>query len=177
MVSRLLIENKKKSKISVNCFLALGACLGYKMTILDQEDDYGVDVLLWNQMKRNGIVRDLSTVLHFQLKATQKYSIENDKVKYQIENKTLNDIVQANIIKSTPVILILLILPEEESIDWVSINEDDIRFHKNLFWFHTDSTTEKANEKSKTTIRIPLTNRLDAASLVDVINNFATRKI
>jgi hypothetical protein len=138
VVSRLLEENKKKSKISVNCFLAIGAYVGYKMVIQDQENDYGVDVLLWNQIERNGHIRDLSTVLQFQLKSTQNYRIEKDEIVYHIENKTFNDIAQRNIIQSTPLIVVILILPQESEIDWISINENDIRFRRSLYWYHND---------------------------------------
>ena len=177
MISQLLEENKVKAKISVNCFLALGAFLRYKMTPVGQEDDYGIDVLLWHQVDRDGHIRDLSPVLHFQIKSTENYRIVGDEIVYQLENKTLNDVITRNINQSTPLIVILLILPSEEGIDWMRIDHNDIRIMKSLYWYHSDSTTLKVNEDSKTTIRIPIAQNVNTGSLKSLIEKFAVQRV
>lgn len=167
--------NSIKCRINEGCFFALGSYAGFKLQKVHQEDDSGADFRLIRQLKRNGRICDGSTILDFQLKATQEWKDSKKYIRYDIESKTYNDIVTRNREEVVPLLLILMCLPKGEE-DWVLVSRKNLQFRKCLFWYHTDSLELLENENSTKAIRVPKKNILDETSFKAVVETYGIRR-
>jgi len=168
--------NKVKCRISEGCFFAIASHARYKVVKVPQEDDCGTDYQLKRQVDRSGRICDMGAILDFQLKATAKWKLENNLFKYQLENKTLNDISTRNSAGGTPLVVVVMLLPKKSS-DWIKFADDTITFKDNLYWYYSDHTTLAKNEASKTTIEISKANVLDVNALHYLVKNFSTSRV
>ena len=168
--------NDVKCRISEGCFFALGSSAKYKLERVSGEYDGGTDFRLIRQINRSGKLRDGSSVLEFQVKASVNWTEANGHVKYELKSKNYNDIITRNKEGITPLILILMCLPDEEA-KCVNISDREIAFRENLYWYHTDSTELLENENSKKTINIPKGNLLNVDTFKYLVKAYATTAV
>jgi hypothetical protein len=171
----LLEDTKKIGRIGDGCLNAVVAHTGYFLKKTNLEDDYGVDFELKELVKFNGKRRELSTYFKIQLKTSYNWSIRDDKIVYDLESKTYNDIVMHNQFNVTKLILVIMCLQNDE-INWCSLNHEFIRFQNSLFWFHTESKDSITNTGTKR-IEIPLTQVFNKNAITKLISNFQVKII
>lgn len=131
--------------------------------------DYGMDGTFCGVKIRNGtdgirIVSD-GCKLDFQLKASINVDIDNDIVKYNLEVKNYNDLIDPDI--STPRILIVYKLPRNKE-EWIQVNENGTIF-RDCAWWHYLSGNEETKNKEKILIKIPRSQIFNQDSLRDLM--------
>lgn len=133
--------------------MAIGAKAGYSVE-LDRPHDYTVDgtfheiVVIGNKREESGYSID------FQLKASTRCIVEEEFVKYDFDADTYNYIARRiNRKNSTPLILLLLVLPENAN-EWLNISEDSLILKKACYWYKTGKSDFTEN-KNSTRISIP----------------------
>ncbi|PID89881.1 MAG: hypothetical protein CSA97_05810 [Bacteroidetes bacterium] len=169
-----MTEEQIKEELS-NCFVrAVAACTGYSLTKPDY--DYGVDFILKRIEKRmvDGSARyyDSGYTVDLQLKATEQATDANKAfLKYDLDVKNYNDLVERKVGEaSTPLILILFILPKDGS--WVDLNEDSLLLRKCAYWFIPDEDVLECSSNKRTVrISIPTSNRLDFSTFDSWFNS------
>jgi hypothetical protein len=161
-----MTQQQIKEKLSRNYLELLINNGGYKQT--KPEDDHGVDLYIMRvqRIERNGGTRyiDSTDFIGVQLKCTTVASIEEDAttVKYDLEVKTYNDLVDRVRYNATiPLFLILMILPNEVE-RWVEVRDEEIALAKCAYWFRPDSTENYTGNDSTKRIYIPKANKLDS---------------
>lgn len=170
-----LPTNLSKSRISEGCFFLICSFFRYNIEKVPLEHDCGVDYRMIRQILRHDKLVDMGIVLEFQLKSTQDYIIRDVNIIYDLDSKAYNNIVQRNVEQTTPIILILMALPNNED-DWISFEDEAITLKKNLFWYHTDAIELIENENTTRRIEIPLANRLTLDSFTQVIQTYSVTR-
>lgn len=169
-------DNDVKCRISEGCFFALGSSASFLLEKVTGENDNGTDFRLVKCIERNGSICEMGGVLDFQLKATSKWALKNDHIEYNIRSKSYNDIVTRNITGSTPLILILMCMPNAVS-DRMLVLDNLLIFQRNMYWFHIDSSEYLPNENSKKLIRIPLDNLLTRDSFTELVTKYCVKSV
>ncbi|MDX2044090.1 MAG: DUF4365 domain-containing protein [Acidobacteriota bacterium] len=96
--------------------------------------DYGVDGTFSKIQFFSGRRFETGVKIDFQLKASKNWKIEGESVVYDLEAKTYNDIVNRSLrIRSTPLMLILLCLPQD-SAQWLEQSEDHLIVRRCCYW-------------------------------------------
>lgn len=145
----------------------IGILAANKGFVIDKPDlDLGVDY----QLKKtttystpSGKTRYTydSRYIDLQLKATTDNSIiaEPNSVKYDLEVKTYNDLVERQANGIAPLVLILFVLPHDQNL-WVDINHAEIKLRKNAYWFTPSVGASPTDNEHTVRIKIPNTNML-----------------
>ena len=121
-----MLITKMKEDISVSYISALCAYAGIVYDIIRHDED-GADGMLQKRILLEGN-RKREAVLRIQLKCTSsssQYTDQGDIITYKLKTKSYNDLCLPS---TTPIILGLLILPEEEElwINWKSTNDGTV---------------------------------------------------
>lgn len=119
------------------------------------EFDYGTDgrfTLI--AQDENNKCSETGAELCFQLKATTRASINDERVSFIIKTVDYNKLLK----RSSPIMLVLLILPPNEN-EWGSFLRDEMVLRKRCFWKYLTDKTPKLN-KHQITITIPIENVL-----------------
>ena len=84
--------------------------------------------------------------IDIQLKATTDNSVidQPDSIKYDLEAKTYNDLVERQSNGAAPLILILFILPNDQN-TWVDIDINEIKLRKHAYWYITPVGSAQTN--------------------------------
>lgn len=166
-----MTEEQKKEQLS-NRFI--GILAAYKGFAIDKPDlDLGVDY----QLKKTTTFRTPlggtrytydSRYIDLQLKATTESSIvdELNSIKYDLEVKSFNDLVERQINGTAPLVLILFVLPHDSNL-WVDIDHSEIKLRKHAFWFVPPVGSQPTYNKQSIRIEIPKINMLG----IDCFNN------
>jgi hypothetical protein len=138
--------------------------------------DYGVDgtfhqVTIRTQIDNAGKTRarrlNSGFNLEFQCKASADWTEEADAIVYDLEAKTYNDLVQRSTTQNaTPLILILMCLPEDEA-EWFLLTEEHLFLRKCCYW-HRLTGSETGNTHQKR-IRIPRVQILDPVAVTGLL--------
>ncbi len=169
-------DNDVKCRISEGCFFALGSSIGFQLEKVSGENDNGVDFRLIKIKHRNGKQCECGSVLDFQLKSTVNWKYKKSNIEYALRSKTYNDIIERNIDGGTPLLLVIMCLPNAE-IDRVSVLKDSLVFQRSFFWFHITGTNILPNENSTKLIKIPLNNRLTKDSFVEMVSQHSVSRM
>lgn len=158
-----MTEEQIKENLSKH-FIGIVACHnGYQCS--NPNGDFGVDLMV-NKIsvgtKSDGSIRYCASGQHidFQLKATTESSVTFDgrNIKYDLEAKNYNDLVNRKEKGFAPLILVLFILPDDKSI-WLNISPEELILRKKAFWFiPQDGITNNVATKR---IEIPVSNTID----------------
>lgn len=166
-----MTEEQKKEQLSNRFIGILAANKGFA---IDKPDlDLGVDY----QLKKTttyttpqGKTRYTydSRYIDLQLKATTDNSIidEPNSIKYDLEVKSFNDLVERQNNGTAPLVLILFVLPHDQNI-WVDIDQTEIRLRKHAYWFIPPAGSVPTNNEHRIRIEIPKANMLG----IDCFNN------
>lgn len=145
--------------------------------------DYGVDgsVELIEAYRINEDTRYTPTgkAIDFQLKCTTKKQImlEQEGFKFDLKAKNYNDLIKRkndvmHIIGGyTPLILILMVLPEKEQ-DQVVYSSDYLRVNAEAFWFFPKDEDDFTGNKSTKRIDFSFENRINLDFFPSMFNLF-----
>lgn len=128
--------------------------------------DYGIDGNFSGVRKNGRRYASNGFYLDFQLKASCNVEIHDDYIKYNLEAKTYNDLVDENV--GTPRILILYKLPNERSL-WFNINESGISL-KECAWWCSFVGQKPTTNKERISIKIPRSQVLTPDILRELMN-------
>lgn len=158
---------------------------GYYLT--KPERDTGVDFLVhYNQKDIISIGKSKTKVeytlssntLHLQLKSTteKNVKVKSGKIVYKLNAKNYRDLIRRknelkNQKSTTPLFLILFILPEDESV-WVEKLDDKLSISKHAYWYYPDVKEDIIGHMKSKTIYIPSENRLEFAFFEDMFKKF-----
>lgn len=138
----------------------------------DESHDYGLDGhfdsvrLIGN--KRKGAC----CPIHFQLKSTVKWRKVAGMIEYALDVPAYDHLVTLKVEKNAnPVILIVLCLPDDETL-WASFGHDALSLRECCYYWFPPAQVSKKSSNSHETIRIPETNRLTP----DVLRDFLAKR-
>ncbi len=99
--------------------------------------------------------------IDIQLKSTTENSIvdSEDLIKYDLESKSFNDLVERRNNGIIPLILILFVLPANRD-EWVNISNDEIKLRKRAYWYIPPIGTKKTLNVQRVRVEIPKLNCL-----------------
>lgn len=109
--------------------------------------------------------------LNVQLKSTYSKSLYSDDGKtitYSLKAKNYNDLCRKT---TTPIILCLLILPEDKE-QWVMQTLDELTMKHCMYWLSLQGMSETTNTGT-CSIKIPKENVMNAKSLNDLLSQIA----
>jgi len=114
--------------------------------------DFGIDGTICNISKSDDGRRfHDSYKIDFQLKSSINVELKDDVIKYALEAKNYNDLINTNV--GMPRILILFKLPQDRN-TWLSVNEEEMIL-KNCSWWCSLAGREPTPNTSTKTIDIP----------------------
>lgn len=158
-----ITEEHIKEGLSVAAVRALAHASG--LNLKEYNYDYGLDGSFSGIKRRGNRLVSNGVSLDFQLKASINVEIEDKFVKYNLEAKTYNDLVDTEI--GTPRILILYKLPKDRN-EWLKIDTEQILLKGCVWWCSFFGETPTENNQRKT-IRIPKNQILTIESLKDLM--------
>lgn len=146
----------------------IGILAANKGFALDKPElDLGVDYQLkktYTYTTPNGRTRFNydSRYIDIQLKATTENSIidEPTQIKYDLEAKNFNDLIERQQNGTAPLILILFVLPDDQT-NWVDIDINEIRLRRHAYWYLPPDGSAMTPNLATIRITIPKANRLD----------------
>lgn len=148
---------KVKEELSI-CYLnAIAAINGIALEQIKHDED-STDVILKKTVKLSD-GKPFNSQIRVQLKSTSspsQFSIGSNDLTYKLNVKNHNDLCQRT---TAPVILALLILPENEE-EWVKWSKEELVLHGKMFWLSLHGC-KKSDNKSSVTVTIPLSNALN----------------
>lgn len=163
-VEDTITEQHIKEGISKGYVKAVAHYTG--LNIKEYEYDYGMDGTFSGVRVRDNRIVSNGFNLDFQLKASVNVIEEEDIVKYNLEAKNYNDLVDQDI--GTPRILILYKLPRDKD-KWINVNKDKTVFNCCAWWCYLRGSEPTSNREKKT-IRIPKSQIFDERSLKELMN-------
>lgn len=142
--------------------MAVGAKAGLSVHFRDAHD-YGVDGSLHEVSIVNNRRRESGVAIDFQLKASKQCSIDaSSSLVYDLDAHTYNYLRErARESRATPIILLLLALPENEA-DWLSVSAEQMVMKKACYWTKIDG--EFTDNVATKRIAIPQARLFDVAA-------------
>lgn len=168
--------DQKKEQLSNRFIGILAANKGF---MIDKPElDVGVDY----QLKKSATYTTPSGKLRYttdsryidlQLKSTTDASIldETNFIKYDLEAKSYNDLVERQTDSIIPLVLILFILPSDQNV-WVDIDNNEIKLRKHAYWYVPPIGSTHTENSSTIRIEIPKENILDIDCFINLHEHF-----
>ena len=161
-------ETQRKEDISISYISAICAHAGISYETVRHDED-STDGILRKFVSFEGI--KYNSELHIQLKSTSsksQYSDKGDKIVYKLKAKNFNDLCCPG---TVPIILGLLILPENET-DWVAWSPEELLIKGCMYWADLSSETE-SNNKNTVDIKIDKSNLINVETLLQMMEKIA----
>lgn len=136
------------------------------------EPDYGIDLCLREIALVNGLHQDTSVQLDLQLRATTRVSMTETALVYDLEVNTYNKL--RIIPAGSPRILIVLVLPEEES-EWLSQSLDRLAIRHCAYWLSLEGAPPSSASRS-VRVTIPLENIFSPESVRTLLQQARERR-
>lgn len=113
--------------------------------------------------------------IDIQLKATTENSVVElgDSIKYDLESKSFNDLVERRNNGFMPLILILFVLPANRH-EWVDISEDEIKLRRRAYWYIPPIGEEQTTNTQRIRVEIPKVNCLGIDCFNEIHQQFYT---
>ena len=125
--------------------------------------DFGIDLEVRNIMAYGEKRIDLGAFLSLQLKASVRWSMEDDYVVFDIDADAYNRLVIRRDNSTLPCALVLFCLPHDQLL-WMDASEDGLIIHKCCYYYFVKGP-ESSNSRSQR-IRIPRSQLLTPDSLL-----------
>lgn len=162
----MITEEHTKESLCLAYVEAVAAKAGVNLAI--RQRDYGIDGTFRPVQIVNRRRIESGFPLDYQLKSTINFQLLGDMVKYDLEAKTFNDLVQRHqTTGAIPMVLILLCLPQDPS-EWLSMDEQKMELRYCCYWKMVCGT-ETTNTCS-VRIEIPRQQRFDPSSLASLLH-------
>jgi len=160
---------KVKEDISISYISALCAYAGIAYEIVRHDED-STDGILRKRVLLDGN-RKFDAELRIQLKCTcslSQYTDNGDTLTYKLKVKNYNDLCLPS---TTPIMLGLLILPENEEL-WIDCTEEELLIRGCMYWAEFSGKTESANEGT-ISVKIDKKNMITVESLQEILELIA----
>lgn len=151
-----IIPQHRQERLSVAYVQAVAASAGFIVTGSDL--DYGIDQGLSEVALFKGRPRASGFSYDIQLKATTRYSVSDGHVRYALDVTAYNDIVSRES-PATPLLLVLLCLPEDRSM-WLNLHEEALILRKCCYWGQFPGPP--SGNAARKTVHIPTSQIFDA---------------
>lgn len=159
-----ITEQHIKEGLSRAYIIAVSHATG--LNIEESRYDYGIDGTISGvKILKNGRRVSNGVKLDFQLKSSVNIEVEDDVIKYALEAKNYNDLVDEEV--ATPRILILYKLPKERE-QWINVTENNTILKHCAWWCHLRGK-EPTNNCSSKTIEIPRNQILTVEALNELM--------
>lgn len=158
-----------KEDISISYISALCAYAGIAYEIVRHDED-STDGILKKRVFLDG-KRKLDVILRIQLKCTSspsQYTDNGDTLTYKLKVKNYNDLCLP---ATTPIVLGLLILPENEKL-WINWTEEELLIKGCMYWAEFSRETE-SNNKGTVSVKINKKNVVNAENLQNIFELIA----
>ncbi len=153
-------ESRNKEDLSISYISALAANAGIDYDTQPHDDDSTDGILKKEIILDNGSVY---AELHVQLKSTSsqsQYVDEGETISYALKAKNYNDLCMP---RTVPIILALLILPENKN-DWTVWTPEELILKGRMYWINL--VNRKPSQNSSTvTVKIPKSHRINIEQL------------
>ncbi|MCI8293486.1 MAG: DUF4365 domain-containing protein [Hespellia sp.] len=158
-----------KEDISISYISALCAYAGIAYEVVRHDED-STDGILRKRFLLDG-KRKFNAELRIQLKCTSspsQYTDNGDTLTYKLKAKNYNDLCLP---ATTPIILGLLILPEDENL-WINWTREELLIKGCMYWAEFSEETESEN-KGTVNIKINKKNVINTESLQNLLERIA----
>ncbi|WP_294238551.1 DUF4365 domain-containing protein [Chryseobacterium sp. sg2396] len=159
-----MTEEQIKEKLSDAFISVIANYKGYKLQKPDDTGGVDFSVTYDKILSRNGKKRYIQSgeYIDLQLKATQEHRIifEENTLKYDLEAKTYNDLIFRFNYGNAPLILILAILPDNNTM-WAQIGDFNLIMNQRVYYFYPNIDMEETNNQTTIRIEIPIANKID----------------
>jgi len=158
-----MTEEQIKEKLS-NAFVRVVANYnGYKLTVPDDTGGVDFSVTYDRIQNRGGKTRHIQSgeYVELQLKSTEEHRVifEETHLKYDLEAKTFNDLIERFQMGNAPLVLVLAVLPDNRA-DWASVGDDNLNMNQKVYFFYPDDTMELTENANTIRISIPFDNKI-----------------
>ncbi|MDR2170551.1 MAG: DUF4365 domain-containing protein [Planctomycetaceae bacterium] len=145
----MLLLQHREELIHRSYMSALAAKASVNITINESEFDYGTDGRFFSVSKDNdtGKLYDDGIEIPFQLKASKNAKECEGGASCTIDADVYNKLCM----RYKPIMLILLVLPRNES-EWVTISTGSLILRKCCYWKYFSYKTPKTSNKSNVTV-------------------------
>jgi hypothetical protein len=155
-----------EERLSVAHIQAIAARVG--VMIFNSDLDYGVDGTFRAINPRGNRLFVDGYGLDYQLKASTRCQIESSHIRYDLEVKTYNDLVDRHQSQpAMPCILILKVLPTDE-VDWLNADENGLLLGGACYWTYLQGAISSNQESVR--IRIPRAQQFTPAALLHLLD-------
>ncbi len=150
-----------EERLSVAHIQSIAARAG--VLISKSDLDYGVDGTFRAITRKENRLTEEGYGLDFQLKASILCQLEPAHIRYDIEVKTYNDLVDRHQSRhAIPCILLLKVLSTDET-EWLKADEDGIFLGGGCYWAYLEG--ERSSNNKSVRIRIPRAQQFTPAAL------------
>lgn len=159
----------RKEDISISYISALCAYAGIAYEIIKHDDDSTDGILRKQILLDDG--RKFNAGLRVQLKCTSSlllYTDNEDTLTYKLKAKNYNDLCLP---ATTPIILCLLVLPEDENL-WLTWTQEELLIKGCMYWAEFSGKAESTNKKT-VSIKIDKKNVINAENLQKILEQIA----
>jgi Domain of unknown function (DUF4365) len=165
-----------EERLSVAHIQSIAARAG--VLISNSDLDYGVDGTFRAVIRKGNRLAVDGYGLDYQLKASMRYKLEPSHIRYDLEVKTYNDLVDRHQSQpAMPCILLLKVLSTYET-DWLNANEDGVFLGGACYWAYLQG--ELSSNKESVRIWIPRAQQFTPAALLQLLQanrNYATNGV
>ncbi len=158
-----------KEDVSISYISALCAYSGIAYEIVRHDEDSTDGILRKRISLDDG--RKYDAELRVQLKSTSstsQYTDNGDTITYRLKVKNYNDLCLPS---TTPIILGLLILPENQD-EWINWSTEELILKGCMYWASFYGETESKN-KGNVSVTIDKQNVINDKTLQDILNKIA----
>ncbi len=171
MENKMITQQHTEEDLSKAYVLAVGAKAGLIVRFTDGHD-YTVDGSLHEVSILNGKRHESGFSFEFQLKASKNCIVKESSIAYDFDADTYNYLCErAKTKHTTPIILLLLVLPENEE-EWLSISTDQLILKKACYWMKIDGKFTENSETKR--ISIPQEHLFDVSAVQTLISQIKT---
>jgi len=162
-------DTKIKEELSISYISTVAAVAGIDYQI-DRHDGDSTDGTLkkWVKTKESN---NIHSSLRVQLKCTSsdsQYSDDGSNISYCLKVKNYNDLCAK---ATTPIILCLMIIPEDEG-DWIKWTEEELIMKGCMYWQSFANSTPSINASS-VTVKIDKSHVVNSKTLLDLLTKIA----
>ena len=164
-----MLKTNDKEDIHISYLLAVCASASVSLD-LQRHDDDSTDCIVKKLITLDDGGRYMSS-LRIQLKCTSsvsQYTEDEKMLQYKLKVKNFNDLCTRG---TTPIILGLLVLPEDEDI-WVKWSEKDLLINGRMYWADFSNKSQSYN-KNTVTVSIDKKNLINKDTLLGILEKIA----
>lgn len=134
-----------------------------------QSHDYTIDGHIHEVCRSHGRYVESGIALDFQLKASKRCVDDGNFIKYDFDADTYNYLrTRTDQKHTTPVVLLLLVLPQDEN-EWLNVSQEALILKKACYW--AKITGNFTQNSSTTRIEIPKSQLFDVSAVTEIFAN------